>query len=246
MVATSVALVGNGCDAQVGIDFRGPPLAVVRGEIVGEADDLPRALGIALLWETSEHGAMPGTVIPVEPILPASFEMALYAAPPAAVQNAQTVGDDEAGAFSADAVFAVVDLDLLPDVPAPLGDVAGAVLATTDRTNEQFTIVWADRAFDSNGLAIAAGYSVWREFATGNCPSDPRVVECLERATAGGASPAEAHHACVQFDIEAELIKFEDWRPRLTIASDGRFIPPWGNFAFCAEGRCPGGTCEVE
>lgn len=245
-VATFLPLVALACDAQVGDDFRGPPLAVVRGELDAEGGDLPRSLGIALLWETEDSDVQPGTLVPLEPILPASFEMAFYAAPPAEVQNAQVVGNDESGAWSADATIAVVDLDALPDDPGRIADVASAILATADRTNEQFTIVWADRSFDSNGTPIAEGYQVWREYGVGTCPSDPEVVDCIERELAGGASQDEAEYACWHFTVESERIDLEEWRPRVVIAADRSFIPPWGNFPYCLEGLCQDGTCESE
>ncbi|HWM86796.1 MAG TPA: hypothetical protein VNO33_13180, partial [Kofleriaceae bacterium] len=242
-VATFLPLVALACDAQVGDDFRGEPIAVVRGDIEAEGGDLPRSLGIALLWETEEGSdVMPGWVVPLEPILPASFEMVLYATPPAEVQNAQVVGDDESGAWSADATIAVVDLDALPDDPGRMADVAAAVLATADRTNEQFTIVWADRSFDSNGTPIAAGYQVGREYGVGTCPSDPEVVDCIERYLASGATQYEAEDACWYFTVEHEYIDLEDWRPRVVITADRSFIPPWGSFPYCLEGLCPGGT----
>jgi len=245
-VAVIAPLVALACDAQVGRDFRGQPLAVLRGELEAEGGDLPRSLGIALLWESEDSDVLPGTVVALEPILPASFEMALHAAPPEEVWNAQVVGDDEAGAYSADAAIAVVDLDALPDQPGAIADVSGAVLATADRTNNQFRIVWADRAFDSNGRAIAAGYQVYREYGVGTCPSDPEVAACFERELAGGGSEYDAEDACWHFDVHSERLAIEDWRPKIVIAADRSFIRPWQNFPFCLEGLCPGGSCEGE
>lgn len=76
----ALALVALGCDAQVGPDYEGEPLASIRGSIVREASSDARKVEARLLWLSPDF--VLGTGAAVRGEFPASFEMRLFAPPP--------------------------------------------------------------------------------------------------------------------------------------------------------------------
>lgn len=225
----------------------GPP--VIARVVVESASSPPGGdLAVALVWEVEDDSALIGSIVPAE-VNGAEVSLALDAIPPDEVQNAQVVGDDEAGAYAAEARVALVDLDALPgDVEAgdalAITDLGSAVVATPDLANHEYLLVWASEAFDSNGTPVDAGYQVWHSFATGNCPEDPAVVECLEEAAAGGADDAMAANECIQFEVRMKSVPLAEHVFHIEASGAGPVVPPWsGNFPFCLEALCGATTC---
>jgi hypothetical protein len=99
-LAVSVALAWlAACDAQVGVGYRGEPLAQLQGTVV-LTNPPTESLDAALIWLPSgaatDSAMTVVTQIPVEKTFPAHFVMTLFLPPPAEVLTAGVVWHAEA------------------------------------------------------------------------------------------------------------------------------------------------------
>jgi hypothetical protein len=103
-----------GCDPQVGNDYRGGPLAVLKG-IVNNQSGVPPVylIDAALLWQA--RGAAPNTIVgatpvPIVKMFPAEFTITVYLPPPATVQAQSSLpyAAAEVGAMTHDATPAEI------------------------------------------------------------------------------------------------------------------------------------------
>lgn len=170
-----------GCDAQADRDYRGEPLATIRGQVAGTAPLPP--LEAAILWQRGPPPSVDdqdlATRAPVESGFPATFTLRIYQPPPAAARRSLLPGEVSFARGNAAAVPYGVAADQVADLPTAQHPSYGVgvshwlVHLAADVSPASVTAWWL-------GAPLAAGYHLVRfEEIDPACLSPQEVDACV-------------------------------------------------------------------
>jgi hypothetical protein len=148
-VAPVFAAALAACDAQVGDDYVGEPLALLEGTIsVADSAEVPGDAIAMVVWHVWQEGDGASRTAPVaiDGEFPASFELAIYEPPPAVTQF--DLGEEEASLAGVHLATGYVTVMPSADVAGDLSDVLDAALGI----ETEYLLVWADGEVPSGFL----------------------------------------------------------------------------------------------
>ena len=195
-VAPVFAAALAACDAQVGDDYVGEPLALLEGTIsVADSAEVPGDAIAMVVWHVWQEGDGASRTAPVaiDGEFPASFELAIYEPPPAVTQF--DLGEEEASLAGVHLATGYVTVMPSADVAGDLSDVLDAALGI----ETEYLLVWADGGIPSGFLrftdAIQPGYQLFRVVES---PGQAEGEACLQAS-------ADCFDACFAAHCPGEM-----------------------------------------
>ena len=194
------------CAPQVGDDYKGEPLASLRGVVLNQLDRSVGPLEAVLVWAngSGEPDTITGDRVAVEGDFPASFRLDMYQPPEEAALNDFTIG----GEYPEESRIGVAYITALPEgyeltgaETEPYGMSEGHLLIYVERDVQAGTSGEA-----LVGGTLEAGFHLLEVIDVDDPACSEEANDCLRPAPGGLDTEVE-----LRID-EAELIDFPNWQ----------------------------------